>query len=83
MTTNVVLPPALEKFARDCVADGRYSNVSEVVRSALRLLQQYEQQRQEFEATLREAEEESAREGSRTIAEVAAEARAIVRSRRK
>ena len=35
MTTNVVLPPALEKFARDCVADGRYSNVSEVVRSNL------------------------------------------------
>jgi antitoxin ParD1/3/4 len=83
MTTNVVLPPALEKFARDCVADGRYSNVSEVVRSALRLLQQYEGQRQEFEATLREAEEESGREGSRTIADVAAKARAMVRSRRK
>ncbi len=83
MTTNVHLPPALEKFARECVADGRYSNVSEVVRSGLRLLQEYEGQRQQFEASLREAEDESEREGSRTIAEVAAEARAIVRSRHK
>ena len=83
MTTNVVLPPALEKFARDCVADGRYSNVSEVVRSGLRLLQEYEEQRRQFEASLFEAEEESAREGTRTIAEVAAEAREIVRARRK
>ncbi|HEY1795540.1 MAG TPA: type II toxin-antitoxin system ParD family antitoxin [Stellaceae bacterium] len=39
MTTNVSLPPALERFARGCVAEGRYSNGSEVVRSGLRLLQ--------------------------------------------
>jgi antitoxin ParD1/3/4 len=83
MTTNVSLSPALEQFARDCVADGRYSNVSEVVRSALRLLQEYEEQRRQFEASLREAEEESERHGTRTIADVAAEARAIVRSHRK
>ena len=83
MTTNVSLSPALEKFARDCVADGRYSNVSEVVRSAMRLLQEYEEQRRQFEASLREAEEESEREGTRTIAEVAAEARAIIQSRQK
>jgi antitoxin ParD1/3/4 len=83
MTTNVSLSPALEKFARDCVADGRYSNVSEVVRSAMRLLQEYEEQRRQFEASLREAEEESEREGTRTIAEVAGEARAIIQSRQK
>jgi len=83
MTTNVSLPPALEKFARDCVADGRYSNVSEVVRSAMRLLQEYEEGRCQFEATLDQALAEARRDGTFTIEEVAAEARALVRSRRK
>jgi antitoxin ParD1/3/4 len=83
VTTNVVLPPALEKFAHDCVAEGRYSNVSEVVRSAMRLLQEYEEARGQFEATLDEALAEAKRDGTFTIQEVAAEARALVRSRRK
>jgi antitoxin ParD1/3/4 len=83
MTTNVSLPPALEKFARDCVADGRYSNVSEVVRSAMRLLQEYEEGRHQFEVTLDEALAEAKRDGTFTIDEVAAEARALVRSRQK
>jgi antitoxin ParD1/3/4 len=78
MTTNVSLPPALEKFARDCVADGRYSNVSEVVRAAMRLLQQQEEARLQFEATLREAEEEADREGWLTIEDVASEMQAII-----
>jgi len=50
MTTNVSLPPALERFARQCVADGRYSDVSEVVRTGLRLLQEYEEQQRRFDA---------------------------------
>ena len=83
MTTNVSLPPALEKFARDCVADGRYSNVSEVVRTGLRLLQEYEEQRRQFEASLDEALAKAKREGTFTIEEVAAEARALVRARGK
>ena len=33
MATNVHLTPELERFARDCVTEGRYNNVSEVVRS--------------------------------------------------
>ena len=81
MTTNVSLPPALEKFARDCVADGRYSNVSEVVRSALRLLQEYEEARQQFEATLDESLAEAKRNGTFAVDEVAAEARALIRDR--
>lgn len=72
MTTNVSLPPALERFARKCVKSGRYNNVSEVVRSALRLLQDAETRRERFEATLRDAEAEADREGTRTIDEVAA-----------
>lgn len=80
MTTNVSLPPVLEKFARDCVADGRYSNVSEVVRSALRLLQQYEEQRRQFAASIEEAQAEADRDGTFTIEEVLAEVDAIIDS---
>jgi antitoxin ParD1/3/4 len=83
MSTNVSLPPALEKFARDCVADGRYSNVSEVVRSGLRLLQEQEEARRQFEATLRDAEEESDREGWLTMGQVAAEMQAAIDARKK
>ena len=79
MTTNVSLPPALEKFARDCVADGRYSNVSEVVRSALRLLQEYEEERQRFETTLDDALAEAKRDGTFEIDKVATEARSLIR----
>ena len=32
MGTNVSLTPELERFAREMVAEGRYNNVSEVVR---------------------------------------------------
>lgn len=45
MATNVHLTPELEKFARKCVKSGRYNNVSEVVRSALRLMQEREERR--------------------------------------
>lgn len=39
MGTNVHLTSELERFARECVASGRYNNVSEVVREGMRLLQ--------------------------------------------
>jgi antitoxin ParD1/3/4 len=78
MATNVHLTPELERFARQCVADGRYNNVSEVVRSALRLLQDIEQQRRQFTAMLDEAMEEADRDGTFTIEEVRAGAQAII-----
>jgi antitoxin ParD1/3/4 len=83
MTTNVSLPPALERFTRECVAEGRYSNVSEVVRTGLRLLQEYEEQRRRFEASLDDAMEESDREGTVSVAEVLAKARAAIDADRK
>lgn len=78
MSTNVHLTPELERFARECVTEGRYNNVSEVVRSAMRLLQEQEELRRELTRSLREAEEESDREGWFTIEEVAAEMDAII-----
>jgi antitoxin ParD1/3/4 len=83
MTTNVVLPPALEKFAHDCVAEGRYSNVSEVVRSGLRLLQEYEEQRKQFAASIEEAQVEADRDGTFTLEEVLAEMDAAIENARK
>ena len=78
MATNVHLTPELERFARDCVAEGRYNNVSEVVRSALSLLQEMEEQRRQFTATLDEALEEADRDGTFTVEEVRAGAQAII-----
>jgi antitoxin ParD1/3/4 len=83
MATNVNLTPELERFARECVAQGRYNNVSEVVRSALRLLQEMEEQRRQFTAMLRETEEEADRDGTFTLDEVVAEAQAIIDASRK
>ncbi|HWB47946.1 MAG TPA: type II toxin-antitoxin system ParD family antitoxin [Stellaceae bacterium] len=78
MTTNVSLPPALEKFARDCVNEGRYSNVSEVVRSALRLLQEYEEQRRRFAQSIEDAQAEADRDGAFTLEEILCEVDAII-----
>ena len=70
MATNVHLTPELERFAHECVKRGLYNNVSEVVRSALRLLQESEERRRQFLAMLRESEAEADRDGSIGIDEV-------------
>jgi len=44
-TANISLTPELEAFISSRVASGRYQSASEVVREALRLLEQREQQR--------------------------------------
>lgn len=78
MATNVHLTPALEQFARQCVADGRYNNVSEVVRSALRLLQDFEEQRRQLLQQMREAEAEADRDGACTVEDVLADMDQII-----
>ena len=70
MTTNVHLTPELERFARGCVDSGRYNNVSEVLRSALRLLQDQEERRQAFQASIDEAMAEGERDGFFTAEQV-------------
>lgn len=56
---NVSLTPELDAFAAACVASGRYANVSEVHRAALRLLQEQEQCHQAFVTMLQVVEQES------------------------
>lgn len=83
MATNVNLTPDLELFTRACVDSGRYNNVSEVVRSALRLLQSAEERRRDFAAMLADVRAETARDGALDVAEVAAEMDAIIAAERK
>jgi antitoxin ParD1/3/4 len=81
VATTVHLTADLEKFAHGCVESGRYNNVSEVVRSALRLLQDAEAQRQAFASMLKTVRSETKRKGTRTIDELTAEMDAIISSK--
>src|SRR5207302_5289921 len=86
MGTNVNLTPELERFAQACVESGRFNNVSEVVRSGLRMLQEAEERRVAFLASLEAARAEGLRDGFATVDEVEAEVTAAidaVRKRRK
>jgi antitoxin ParD1/3/4 len=73
VVNNVHLPPELERFAKECVTSGRYSSVSEVVRSGLRLLQEAEERRLRFNRMLDEVRAEAEREGYQPIDRVLAE----------
>jgi antitoxin ParD1/3/4 len=54
-TRNVNLTPELDRFVADKVEAGLYSNASEVMRSALRLLERDEQEHEEKLDALRSA----------------------------
>jgi antitoxin ParD1/3/4 len=75
---NVSLTPELEGFAEQCVTSGRYSNVSEVMRAALRLLQDQEAKREAFTRMLEAAEREGDERGWFEIDQVAEEMDAII-----
>jgi antitoxin ParD1/3/4 len=51
---NVSLTPELERFVQEKVQSGRYTSASEVVREALRLLEEHEQVRTAQLAEFRE-----------------------------
>ena len=78
MGTNVHLTPELERFAQGCVSGGRFNNVSEVVRSGLRLLQEHEERRAMFVASLESAMEEARQQGFSTANEVERDVRAAI-----
>lgn len=82
MGTNVHLTPELERFAHECVAAGRFNNVSEVVRSSLRLLQDQETRRAAFVASLEAAVAEGEQRGFVTADEVEREGRAAIAAAR-
>jgi antitoxin ParD1/3/4 len=78
MGTNVSLTPELERFAREVVAEGRYNNVSEVVRDGLRLLQDAAERRRAFTKSLEDAIAESDRDGYVSLDDALAEVDAII-----
>jgi antitoxin ParD1/3/4 len=79
---NVSLTPELDQFVRSRVAAGLYVTSSEVVREALRLLQQREREADEaiaeLKAMLQRAEEQIRRGEVHTADEVFAAARARI-----
>ena len=77
---NVSLTPELERFAAECVASGRYANVSEVARAALRMLREAEAERAGFLAMLAAAETEGAAQGFASGDAVRSYVRSNVRS---
>ena len=54
-TRNINLTDHLDTFVERQVASGRYSNASEIVREALRLLEEQEQEREAKLKALRQA----------------------------
>ncbi|MEQ8828681.1 MAG: type II toxin-antitoxin system ParD family antitoxin [Alphaproteobacteria bacterium] len=78
MATNVHLTPELESFARACVEGGEYNNVSEVVRSALRLLKVQEDRKRAFDAMLSETVRETDEGGARSADDVLERLDAII-----
>lgn len=79
---NVSLTPELEGFAERCVASGRYGNVSEVMRAALRLLEQQETRRAAFTEMLDRTEREADEKGWLTADEVDAELGEVIANAR-
>jgi antitoxin ParD1/3/4 len=62
-TRNVSLPEKLDQFITAKVESGDYANASEVMRTALRLLEKEEQEYEEKMAVLRAAIEEGLASG--------------------
>ena len=84
---NVNLTPELERLIQDKVASGLYNNQSEVVREALRLLEQQDRLRELHVAKLRRALAEGLEQADRgeTLEgeEVVREMREFLRERRR
>jgi antitoxin ParD1/3/4 len=78
VATNVHLTKELEAFARDCVASGRYNNVSEVLRDALRMLREAENRRARFNAMLDDVRQETTRDGTVELDSVLGEMDALI-----
>ena len=73
MATNVHLTPEPESFARACVEEGMYNNVSEVVRSGLRLLKEQEDRKRTFDAMIAEAVRQTDEKGARAMVDTLSE----------
>lgn len=79
---NVSLTPEQQRFIESSVASGRFANASEVMRHALRMMQQAEEERERFVKMLCDVSEEADRVGTLSMEEVDAELRQIIETAR-
>ena len=75
---NVSLTPEQQRFIEARVASGRFASASEVMRHALRLMQEAEERREQFVALLCDVSARADREGTLSAEEVDAELRAAI-----
>ena len=74
----VTLPPDLERFADEAVAQGRFRDVADVVAAGVSLLQRQDQARAAFIRSLEDAQVEGERDGFFELDQVLAEVDAII-----
>lgn len=67
---NVSLTTEQERFINARVESGRFNSASEVMRHALRLMQEAEERRERFVAMLCDVSDQAKREGTYSIEEV-------------
>lgn len=72
-TTSITIDERLDEFISRMIASGRYDSTSEVIRSALRLLEQKESQMDALrKAVLAREQSEESEESELTLHEIAA-----------
>ncbi len=75
---ELTLPPDLERFAVEAVADGRYCDVADVIAAGVSLLQRGEEQRRTLLESVLAAEAEADRDGCASTAEAESEMLALI-----
>jgi antitoxin ParD1/3/4 len=80
---NVSLTPQQLQFIEASVASGRFANASEVMRHALRLMQEAEERRERFVAMLCDVSARADREGTLSADEVDAELKTVIAAAKK
>jgi antitoxin ParD1/3/4 len=80
---NVSLTPQQLQFIEANVASGRFANASEVMRHALRLMQEAEERRERFVAMLCDVSARADREGTLSADEVDAELKTVIAAAKK
>jgi antitoxin ParD1/3/4 len=75
---NVSLTAEQQAFIETRVASGRFASASEVMRHALRLMQESEDRRERFTAMLCDVSARAERDGTLSAEDVDAELRAVI-----